>query len=116
MTQQPSSASEAMPRSLDRAGDFVRRRIGITATDEVKMLAAVGNATLDGLVDAAVRGGILTPAALKLPPAASEAELIAELRGLATLDTPGGPTVEVVGASFDQRSRWNRHSASLGLT
>ena len=65
------------------ADRFERRHIGPSAEDQAKMLAALGYHSLDELVDAAVPGTIRMEGSLGLPDAASEAEVLAELRALA---------------------------------
>jgi len=70
-------------------GEFVARHIGFAAEDQATMLAAVGHDSLDSLVDAAVPNGVRTLAGLTLPPAASEVEVLAELRSLAARNEPG---------------------------
>jgi glycine dehydrogenase len=62
---------------------FSRRHIGPAESEVAEMLAAVGLGSLDDLVEAAVPAAIRTLDALDLPPAASEAEVLAELRALA---------------------------------
>jgi len=74
-------------------GEFVARHIGIAADDQAKMLAELGYASLDELIDAAVPDGIRTPSALDLPAAATEAEATAELAGLAARNTVSVPMI-----------------------
>jgi glycine dehydrogenase len=62
---------------------FERRHIGPDADAQAKMLAQVGYSSLDELTAAAVPGTIRSLEALDLPAARSEAEVLAELRGLA---------------------------------
>jgi len=63
---------------------FSARHIGVTrAADQAVMLKALGYANLDELLAAAVPASIRTTLELALPPAASEAEVAAELRALA---------------------------------
>ena len=70
-------------------GEFVARHIGFTAEDQATMLAAVGHDSLDSLVDAAVPQGVRALAGLELPPAATEVEVLTELRSLAARNEPG---------------------------
>ena len=60
---------------------------GRTATSERRMLDQVGYGTVDELMDAAIPEVIRWHGTLDLPPAASEAEVIAELRALADRNT-----------------------------
>jgi glycine dehydrogenase len=89
MTQQPLSPSAATPHLRPLGADFARRHIGLSEYHHATMLAEVGYATLDELVDAAVPKGVRNATALNLPAAASEAEVLAELRSLAALNAPG---------------------------
>ena len=54
------------------------------------MLDAVGYGSVDDLMDAAVPEVIRSHGTLDLPPAASEAEVLAELRALADRNTVKG--------------------------
>lgn len=69
--------------ALERGAPFEQRHIGPDAGDRAKMLAQVGYGSLDELTDAAVPGPIKGTGAFSLPAARSEAEVLAELRGLA---------------------------------
>ncbi|MFF0723877.1 aminomethyl-transferring glycine dehydrogenase [Streptomyces sp. NPDC004134] len=68
---------------LERGTPFEQRHIGPDAGDRAKMLAQVGYGSLDELTEAAVPGPIKGTGAFALPPARSEAGVLAELRGLA---------------------------------
>ena len=68
---------------------FVDRHIGPREADVEQMLAAVGHASLDALMDAAVPASIRTREPLDLPEAASEVEVAAALRALAAANVPG---------------------------
>ncbi|UQX90138.1 aminomethyl-transferring glycine dehydrogenase [Jatrophihabitans telluris] len=66
------------------ATPFAHRHIGVTTTaDQDSMLKAIGYASLDELIAAAVPESIRTRLALALPEARTEAEVAAELRALA---------------------------------
>jgi glycine dehydrogenase len=62
---------------------FADRHIGPTPAEQARMLDALGQPSLDALVDAVVPAGIREHAPLDLPAAASELEVIAELAALA---------------------------------
>ncbi|MBW8825469.1 MAG: aminomethyl-transferring glycine dehydrogenase [Acidobacteria bacterium] len=62
---------------------FADRHIGPTAADQAAMLKVLGQPSLSALVDAVVPAAIRDGHQLELPPAASEAEVTAELAGLA---------------------------------
>jgi glycine dehydrogenase len=63
---------------------FADRHIGPTPAEQARMLDALGQPSLDALVDAVVPAGIREHTPLDLPAAASEPEVIAELAALAT--------------------------------
>ncbi|HEX4904874.1 MAG TPA: aminomethyl-transferring glycine dehydrogenase [Acidimicrobiales bacterium] len=63
---------------------FSDRHIGPDHHDQATMLKALGLSSLDDLVDAVVPASIRQDTALALPPAASEVEVIDELRALAS--------------------------------
>ncbi|MDK1474468.1 aminomethyl-transferring glycine dehydrogenase [Streptomyces sp. 549] len=69
--------------ALEQGTPFERRHIGPDAEAQAKMLAQVGYGSLDELTAAAVPDVIRTVEKLDLPQARSEAEVLAELRGLA---------------------------------
>ena len=72
---------------LEHASEFVARHIGPDAADEKLMLSAIGaqnpNFTRRALIDAIVPRSITRAAAMDLPPAASEAQALAELKTIA---------------------------------
>ncbi len=65
---------------LEHAVPFSRRHIGPDLAEQGAMLAAIGYASLDALEEAAVPGAIRMREALDVPPAATEIEVLAELR------------------------------------
>lgn len=75
------------------SGEFATRHIGVSETDQAKMLAEVGYPTSAGLMDAAVPSGIRSTAELNLPAAATEAEARAELHELAGRNTVAVPMI-----------------------
>ncbi|MEU7701874.1 aminomethyl-transferring glycine dehydrogenase [Streptomyces sp. NPDC039028] len=68
---------------LEQGIPFEQRHIGPDAEARAKMLAQVGYGSLDELTAAAVPDVIKNTEALALPAARTEAEVLAELRGLA---------------------------------
>ncbi|MFJ8669958.1 aminomethyl-transferring glycine dehydrogenase [Streptomyces sp. NPDC093600] len=68
---------------LEQGIPFEQRHIGPDAEARAKMLAQVGYGSLDELTAAAVPDVIKSAEALGLPAARTEAEVLAELRGLA---------------------------------
>jgi glycine dehydrogenase len=68
-------------------GAFPDRHIGISAADAERMLAALGLASLDDLIDQAVPAGIRDDKPLALEDAISEPQALAHLRRLADRNT-----------------------------
>ena len=62
---------------------FVARHIGPSDADISRMVASLGYADLDSLIDAVIPAGIRESAALNLPEALDETEVLAEMAGLA---------------------------------
>jgi glycine dehydrogenase len=69
---------------LTHIPDFADRHIGPSADEQSKMLAAIGQASLDTLSDAALPASIRSSGALDLPVAATEEQALAELRDRAS--------------------------------
>ncbi|WP_345604465.1 aminomethyl-transferring glycine dehydrogenase [Pseudonocardia adelaidensis] len=84
---------------LERGTPFADRHIGPRPHEMETMLAAIGASSLDELAAAAVPGSIRDrePGASTLPPAATEAEVLAELRALAARNTV---TVPMIGLGY----------------
>jgi glycine dehydrogenase len=83
--QRPSAPAE----ELEPFENFLRRHVGTSEGDQAVMLKALGYPTLDALIDAAVPGSVRDLDKLELPPAASEREVLAELRRLASSNVVG---------------------------
>jgi glycine dehydrogenase len=75
----------ALPRlaDLENASEFTARHIGPDATDEARMLAAIGPASRRALIDAIIPRSIARPAPMDLPAPLTEAQALAELKALA---------------------------------
>ncbi|MEP7058087.1 MAG: glycine dehydrogenase (aminomethyl-transferring), partial [Caldimonas sp.] len=69
--------------ALEDHAEFVARHIGIDADDERRMLATIGASSRAALIEAVVPRAIARSAPMALPPAAGEAEALAELRRIA---------------------------------
>jgi glycine dehydrogenase len=69
--------------ALERGTPFADRHIGPSPDERAKLLATVGYGSLEELVDAAVPTAIREREPLDLPAAATEHEMLAELRELA---------------------------------
>jgi len=82
-----------LPRVAVDLPPFAHRHVGPDATALETMLATVGQPSLDALIDRAVPDAIRTSRPLDLPPAASESEVIAELRALAALNRAAVPMI-----------------------
>ena len=78
---------------LDAALPFVDRHIGLRPEDFEVMLARLGFASLEALMEAAVPGGIRTGAELALPEAQTEHAVARELRAIATENNPAEPMI-----------------------
>jgi glycine dehydrogenase len=78
-------SSHALPslQDLENAGEFLARHIGIEPADEARMLPVIGSATRQELIDGIVPAAIRRSKPMQLPPAASEADALAELRKMA---------------------------------
>src|SRR5262245_5079985 len=82
---------------LDAAAPFATRHIGPGPGERQTMLDALGYASLDELMAAAVPSAIRSDDALSLPPPVSEPEAIAQLRRLAGRNNPG---VAMIGMGY----------------
>ena len=78
----------ASPIGDTSIGPFVSRHIGPQADERDKMVAALGLADLDELVDQSIPRGIRLDHPLNLPPPLTEAEALAHLRDLASKNRP----------------------------
>ena len=76
-------AAESPPGFPDGAAPFVRRHIGPSPTQQAGMLHELGLASREELVAETVPEGIRRDRPLAVPPALSEAALLAELRRIA---------------------------------
>lgn len=82
--------------SPPRARDFSQRHMAIGPTDEAKMLAEVGYADLDALIDAA-GPAICSSSVLQLPPPVTEAEAAT---GLAQLEAQNISSPPMIGPGY----------------
>ncbi|MDQ6658023.1 MAG: aminomethyl-transferring glycine dehydrogenase [Actinomycetota bacterium] len=76
---------------------FVDRHVGVDQRGLATILQTIGVSSLDALADAAVPAKIRTGGELQLPPAATEAATLAELRALAAKNTP---MVQMIGMGY----------------
>ena len=67
-----------------RALDFVSRHLGSSEQEQSEMLAALGCASIEKLIDEVVPADIRVDQALELPRVAEEAQALAELGRLAS--------------------------------
>src|SRR3982750_3788388 len=79
----PDAAGREIPPPLDVSDWFPPRHIGPSAEERVEMLAAVGAASLDGLMDEAIPAPIRLATPLDLPPAESESVYLQRLSAIA---------------------------------
>jgi glycine dehydrogenase len=78
--QGPSPTTE----ELEPFENFLYRHVGTSEEDQAVMLKVLGYPDLDALIDAAVPGSVRGLDALELPPAATERDVLDELRRLAS--------------------------------
>ncbi|WP_139983501.1 aminomethyl-transferring glycine dehydrogenase [Nocardioides litoris] len=78
---------------LDAALPFVDRHVGLGPDDVATMLSALGYASLEELMAAAVPGGIRDTEVLDLPRPLSEAQASRELRAIAGMNRPAEPMI-----------------------
>ena len=84
MTAPQVTQPSALPLAeLEAGSPFAARHIGPSADEQAKMLAVLGHGSLAELAEAAVPEVIRATQGLDLPMAASEAEVLTELRVLA---------------------------------
>jgi glycine dehydrogenase len=69
---------------LENAPEFIARHIGISDADEAHMLSVIGEASRRALIDSIVPRSIARSTGMKLPPVASEAAALAELKAVAS--------------------------------
>ena len=77
------TSTETALCALEDAGEFIARHIGIDATAEAHMLAVIGESSRRALIEAIVPPSIARTSEMQLPPPASEAAALAELRAMA---------------------------------
>ncbi|GIG56416.1 glycine dehydrogenase (decarboxylating) [Longispora fulva] len=82
------ASQRASLTDLSRGVPFSRRHIGPSAADSQRMLDLVGYGSTEELLDAAIPDAIRTTQGLSLPAAATEPEVIAELRAIAARNRP----------------------------
>lgn len=80
-------------RELEHRVGFQQRHLGADANDLAVMLATVGYASTTELLDDLVPEAIRDRAPINLPEALTEAEVHAELKSLASLNTPRKPFI-----------------------
>jgi glycine dehydrogenase len=86
-------SGHATTASTPAADGFDDRHIGPSGPEVARMLEAVGAPSLDALVEAALPASARSTDPLDLPPAATEAEALAELRALAERNTIAVPMI-----------------------
>ena len=77
------SGNRATLAELEDCTAFARRHIGPTAADQAEMLAALGFATRDALMEAIVPANIRRKLPMALPAGRPEAQALAELKAIA---------------------------------
>ncbi|HEY6428550.1 MAG TPA: glycine dehydrogenase (aminomethyl-transferring), partial [Acidimicrobiales bacterium] len=89
MSEQRPSETEV----LEPFEDFLRRHVGTSDEEQAGMLKVLGYESLEALIDAAVPDGVRSVEELDLPPAASEMEVLDELRALASRNVVAEPMI-----------------------
>ncbi|WP_395685736.1 aminomethyl-transferring glycine dehydrogenase [Caenimonas koreensis] len=69
---------------LENTSEFIARHIGIEAADEQHMLSVIGEASRRALIESIVPRSIARTNPMQLPPAATEAAALAELKAIAS--------------------------------
>jgi glycine dehydrogenase len=75
--------SESHAGAAPRRDDFVARHVGTTTDDERHMLATVGYADLESFIADVVPGAVRSTAALNVPAAVDEVDVLGELEAIA---------------------------------
>ena len=78
----PMQSTSALDE-LENAHEFVARHIGISSADEIRMLAAVGVASMRELIEGIVPRSIARTSKMDIPAAITEAAALAELKAVA---------------------------------
>src|SRR6476620_7249237 len=81
--RRPDAAGREIPPQLDVSDWFPPRHIGPSAEERVEMLAAVGAASLDRLMDEAIPAAIRLYSLIDLAPAESESVYLQRLSTIA---------------------------------
>jgi glycine dehydrogenase len=89
----PSSQPKYGSDELESFESFLPRHVGTSDGDQTEMLKALGFESLDALIDAAVPGSVRSLDDLDLPPAASEHEVLGELRRIAASNVVAEPMI-----------------------
>jgi len=69
---------------LENTSEFIPRHIGVSAADEGHMLSVIGEASRRALIESIVPRSIARAAAMRLPPPATEAAALQELKAIAS--------------------------------
>ena len=83
MSAAPATATPTDLSQLENAGEFIARHIGVTPDEERQMLAVIGEPSRQALIDAIVPRSIARSDDMALPPVATEAAALAELKAIA---------------------------------
>jgi glycine dehydrogenase len=76
-------AAQAPLSELENPAEFAARHLGPDAADEAHMLSVIGAASRRALIEAIVPASIARSQAMRLPAPVTEAQALAELRGIA---------------------------------
>ncbi|MDP3131657.1 MAG: hypothetical protein Q8M78_01825, partial [Burkholderiaceae bacterium] len=86
----PTDQSVAQPTALpltqlENPSEFIARHIGVSEADEAHMLGVIGESSRRALIDGIVPRSIARSTDMDLPPPATEAAALAELKAIASL-------------------------------
>ncbi|HVA08779.1 MAG TPA: aminomethyl-transferring glycine dehydrogenase [Acidimicrobiales bacterium] len=80
-------------RPSEHSSAFLHRHVGTSNEEQAVMLEELGYKSLEDLVDAAVPGSVRTMAEIDLPPAATEVDVLSELRDLSSQNIVAEPMI-----------------------
>jgi glycine dehydrogenase len=83
MTDSRTLADDTPLAALEQRDAFIARHIGTSPADQAEMLATLGYASRDALMDAIVPAAIRCAAPLSLPDAVGEADALARMKAIA---------------------------------
>jgi glycine dehydrogenase len=89
----PADSLSPLADRPDAAPEFLRRHVGTSTEEQGRMLERLGYQSLNDLMDEAIPGSVRSLAEVALPAAATEVEVLAELRALASTNQVAEPMI-----------------------